>query len=62
MEEKKKTFTCKECPYYWDDLEYECLKDGIEWDEKYARPTCHYQWNDGYAPCEVFDREVRKDA
>lgn len=36
---------CKDCPYFWSD----CDEKGNPID----RPYCHYQWDDGYAPCEV---------
>lgn len=35
---------CTDCPYYW-----------IEQGEKVAH--CHYEWDDGYAPCEVDETE-----
>ena len=38
---------CKDCPYYWA----ECDKEG----KPIEHPHCHYQWDDGYAPCEVED-------
>lgn len=39
---------CADCPYYWAD----------EWDKSIADlPYCHYQYNDGCAPCEIEDRE-----
>lgn len=38
---------CTECAYYWA----ECDDRG----NPIERPCCHYQWNDGYAPCEVDD-------
>lgn len=34
---------CPDCPYWWTDK-----------GDKVG--TCHYEWNDGYAPCEVQDR------
>lgn len=33
---------CADCPYYWK-----------EENEEFA--SCHYEYNDGYAPCEVED-------
>lgn len=38
---------CKDCLYYWAD----CDDKG----EPIERPRCHYQWDDGYAPCELDD-------
>ena len=35
---------CADCPYYWADADGEI-------------PYCHYQYNDGYAPCEIEERE-----
>lgn len=35
--------TCKDCPYYWQDDD-----DSIA--------ICHYQWDDGDAPCERSDK------
>lgn len=35
---------CKDCPYYWTDADGEIA-------------YCHYQYNDGCAPCEVDERE-----
>jgi len=35
---------CKDCGYFWKD-------------EGEDIPSCHYRWNDGYAPCEVDERE-----
>ena len=35
---------CKDCPYYWADMDGEIA-------------YCHYQYNDGYAPCEIDDKE-----
>lgn len=42
---------CKNCAYYWSDL---CDKNG----KPIGNPYCHYQWNDGYAPCEVDDYDT----
>ena len=42
----KNTITCSNCPYFYCD-EYA----GEE------KATCHYHWDDGYAPCEVEDEE-----
>lgn len=36
---------CKNCPYYWRD------------NANGGNPYCHYRWDDGYAPCEVYDRD-----
>ena len=33
---------CIDCPYFWKDDDNEIA-------------YCHYQYNDGYAPCEVED-------
>jgi hypothetical protein len=41
------TIKCTDCPYYWAD----CNDKG----EPIDRPSCHYQWDDGYAPCEIDD-------
>lgn len=35
---------CTECPWYWQD-------EGEEY------PSCKYYYDDGYAPCEIEDRE-----
>ena len=35
---------CVDCPYYWVDADGEIA-------------YCHYQYDDGYAPCEIEDRE-----
>ena len=40
---------CKDCPYYWSDTDDKGTPINL--------PYCHYQWNDGYAPCEVDDTE-----
>lgn len=39
---------CIDCGYYFADGEGE-------------QPCCHYQWNDGYAPCEVSETEEYYD-
>ena len=39
-EEEETEFNCSCCPYHWADF-----------DEDY--PRCHYQYNDGCAPCEL---------
>lgn len=31
--------TCADCPYHWAEDEYDY-------------PSCHYPYDDGYAPCE----------
>lgn len=36
----KNELKCKDCPYFWAD------EDG-------GTARCHYQYDDGYAPCEV---------
>ena len=38
---------CKDCAYFWSD----CDDNG----NPIGNPYCHYQWNDGYAPCETED-------
>lgn len=43
---------CKYCTYYWNDADYD--EDADNW----AR--CHFDWNDGEAPCEI-DEEVDED-
>ena len=35
---------CANCSYYWADFDDEI-------------PYCHYQYDDGYAPCEIEDKE-----
>ena len=35
---------CKDCPYFWAD------GDGENF-------YCHYQYNDGFAPCEADDND-----
>lgn len=35
---------CKDCPYYWQDNDEEHM-------------YCHYHYDDGYAPCEVDEKE-----
>ena len=37
---------CEDCPYFWTD--YHKNKE---------RPSCHYRWDDGCAPCEIEDSE-----
>lgn len=44
---------CKDCPYHWAD----CNDKG----EPIGAPYCHYQWDDGYAPCETDDYETIDD-
>ena len=39
---------CKECLYYWQDA-----------NDKF--PHCQYDYDDGYAPCEVEETEYRED-
>jgi hypothetical protein len=41
-ERRRHFMRCKDCPYWWIDDE---------------EPYCHYQYNDGYAPCEVDETE-----
>ena len=45
---------CTECPYFW----CECDEDGTP----IGHPYCHYQWDDGYAPCEGEDEEGEDEA
>lgn len=40
---------CIDCPYHWAD----CDDNGVPVNNAY----CHYQYDDGYAPCEVDDYE-----
>lgn len=44
---------CEDCSYFWAD----CDKSG----KPINHPSCHYGWNDGYAPCEVDDIETPDD-
>ena len=44
---------CKECCYFWSD----CDKNG----KPIGHPYCHYQYDDGYAPCEVDDDYETED-
>lgn len=44
---------CTDCAYYW----CECDENGKPIDH----PFCHYQYNDGYAPCEVEETEYIED-
>lgn len=41
---------CNDCCYFWAD----CNDKG----EPIGKPYCHYQYNDGYAPCEIEDNET----
>lgn len=45
---------CIDCPYYWAD----CDDNGTP----IGNPYCHYQHDDGYAPCEVDDYEEEDDS
>lgn len=47
---KCKTIECKDCPYFWAD----CDDNG----KPIENPHCQYQYNDGYAPCEIDDYET----
>ena len=47
-EEDRKDIACGICPYYYKDE-----------DEKF--PRCHYEWDDGYAPCEIDDFEEEEE-
>lgn len=40
---------CEYCPYFWNDADYD------EREENWTR--CHYDQNDGYAPCEINESE-----
>lgn len=44
---------CKNCAYHWSD----CDTDG----KPIGLPYCHYQWDDGCAPCEIDDHETIDD-
>lgn len=39
---------CVDCPYHWKE----------DWEDY---PSCHYRWNDGYAPCEVDDNDYEEE-
>lgn len=39
---------CADCPYYWADVNEQS-------GEQIGHSYCHYQYDDGYAPCEVED-------
>lgn len=43
-DKEPKVFTCADCPYHWKE-EYE------------EYPSCHYNGDDGYAPCEYNEPE-----
>ena len=47
-EEGRKDIACGICPYYYKDE-----------DEK--SPRCHYELDDGYAPCEIDDFEEEEE-
>lgn len=40
---------CKDCAYYYAEIG----PDG----QPLTLNFCHYRWNDGYAPCEIDERE-----
>lgn len=45
---------CKDCPYSWINGHWEDDESGIpEFISDESYPSCHYEWNDGQAPCEV---------
>lgn len=44
---------CKECPYFFSDTD--------DRGNPISRESCHYRWNDGYAPCEVEDTEAETE-
>lgn len=44
---------CKDCPYFWADENPYADTD--------CAPTCHYMYNDGYAPCEVDEKELETE-
>lgn len=46
---------CKDCPYYWADTEEYVGDDGQVHLRTVGREYCHYNYNDGNAPCEVSD-------
>ena len=47
MSKNEKTIKCVDCPYWWaEDDETLC---------------CHYFHNDGYAPCEIDDKESENE-
>lgn len=58
---KERTLSCKDCPYYWDDEEFNAYNKGEEFDPKNRRPICHYIWNDNDAPCEVSERKEEEE-
>ena len=52
---EEKQMKCKDCPYYWAD------ENPMQTPEHYSDidylPRCHYSYDDGYAPCEIDDKE-----
>lgn len=44
----EKIMKCEDCAYYWRD------------DDTKVK-ICHYQYNDGYAPCEVDEQYEEPD-
>lgn len=44
---------CKDCPYYWADVDDKGHPIGGEY--------CHYEYDDGYAPCEVEDEYIEEE-
>lgn len=40
---------CKNCCYWWAEVDM----DG----KPISQEFCHYSWDDGYAPCEIDERE-----
>lgn len=47
-EEGRKDIACGICPYYYKDE-----------DDRF--PRCHYELDDGYAPCEIDDFEEEEE-
>lgn len=41
---------CIDCPYYWAETG--------KYGEPIELPHCHYQYEDGYAPCELEEYET----
>ena len=47
-EKDKKDISCNSCPYYYVDSDTKVLR-------------CHYEWEDGCAPCEIDDFEEEEE-
>lgn len=43
---------CINCPYYWEDTKEVIGADRLPHLEVVGKAYCHYNYNDGYAPCE----------